>query len=92
VEGSRGRPVRTGRIAGKDLGDEYVFYDRSGDRVHVLNATARAVYLLCDGTRSVEEIAGEITAEYDVDGDTALRDVRETVRQLVELGLVALAP
>ncbi len=81
-------PTRTETIPGKDLGDEYVFYDAAGDSVHVLNATARAVYILCDGTRSIEEVARAIAGEYDVDEQTALRDVRETVARLVELGLL----
>ena len=29
------------QVDGRDLGDEYLFYDRDGDRVHVLNETAR---------------------------------------------------
>lgn len=81
--------MRTERIPGKDLGDEYVFYDAAGDSVHVLNATARSVYLLCDGTRSIEEVARTIAGEYDVDEETALRDVKDTVARLVELGILS---
>ena len=72
----------------RDLGDEMLFYDRQGDRVHVLNGVAREIFLLCDGARTTEEIAKEIVARYEVDLDTAHADVKSTVSQLHELGLV----
>ena len=71
-----------------DLGDEYLFYDREQDQVHVLNGTAREIFLLCDGNRSEEEIAREIAERYRVDVEIALRDARGTIDRLVGLGLL----
>ena len=83
------RPRSTARPA-EDLGDEYLFYDASGDVVHVLNGTAREIFLLCDGTRSLEEVGREIAGSYEVAPEIARRDVEEIVAQLVELGLLTL--
>ncbi len=82
------RPHATG-VLGKDLGDEYLFYDSTHERVHVLNATARAIYLLCDGSASVREIVDRFGARFAIDDGIARRDVEETLDRLVTLGLVA---
>jgi PqqD family protein of HPr-rel-A system len=80
------RPAAT--LPSTDLGDEFLFYDREQDRVHVLNGTAREIFLLCDGNRSEEEIARAIAERYQVDVEVALRDARDTIERLVELGLL----
>ena len=78
----------SGTIQGRDLGDEYLFYDRKGDQVHILNGTARTIYLLCDGTRSVEQVARAIAEQYGIDLEQARRDTSEAVDQLIRLGLL----
>lgn len=75
-------------ISGRDLGDEYLFYDQGSDRVHILNGTARSILMLCDGKRTVKEIAAAIATEYSVEEKTALQDAAEAIEQLVELGLI----
>jgi hypothetical protein len=85
---SRISPVPTESFRGKDLGDEYMFYDREGDKLHVLNGTARAIYLLCDGRRSEEQIAALFAEEYELDPPAARRETREIVARLLDLGLV----
>jgi pyrroloquinoline quinone biosynthesis protein D len=83
------RPRQTGAVINRDLGDEHLFYDGEGDRLHVLNGTARDIYRMCDGSRTLEEIARALTDKYEVDVESALADVRATVGQLVELGILA---
>jgi len=85
--GTERRPVATAR--GRDLGDEYLFYDRDRDLVHVLNETAREVFLVCDGEHTEEQIAAILVERFDVDGENALADTHATVRRLIDLGLVA---
>ncbi len=83
------KPKRTGRFQERDLEDEYLFFDAEGDRVHVLNETARRIYLLCDGTRTEEEIARVLCEEFEVEEATASADVARTVEALRGLGLVS---
>ena len=51
-----------------------------------LNATAAAVLELCDGLRSVEDIAATLAARYD--GAEVGDDVRELLERMAERGLV----
>ena len=67
-------------------------YDRANQRVHVLNASAREIHLLCDGTRTLEQIAGTLVETYGIDMETALDDLRATLKRFVELGLVEILP
>jgi pyrroloquinoline quinone biosynthesis protein D len=51
-----------------------------------LNETAARVLELCDGERSVEEIASELSSRYS--GADVVDDVRELLGGLVQHGLV----
>ena len=73
-------------VEGRDLGDEYLIYDADTDHVHVLNGTAREIFLLCNGSRTTEEIAAELARKCGVEPSVTLADTRETLRQLSELG------
>ncbi len=53
-----------------------------------LNPVGSRVWELIDGRRSLEEIAGLIVQEFDVEGSTAAEDVGAFVRELLERGLV----
>jgi len=74
---------------GRDAGDECLFRDADGMRIHVLNRTAREIYLLCDGSRSPAEVAGELADRYFVDPGTARADVDVLVELLVRLGILS---
>jgi PqqD family protein of HPr-rel-A system len=82
-------PHPTGTTAGKDLGDEYMFYDREQDRVHVLNGTAREIFLLCDGKRTIEEVVRALAERYGIEEARARRDTEQTLEELMGLGLLA---
>lgn len=87
------RPKRSdpGELSMRDLGDEFLAYDRAHQRVHVLNSTAREILALCDGTSTVEEIAVSLVDTYGIDLDTAMKDLTATIERLVQLGLVEAA-
>jgi PqqD family protein of HPr-rel-A system len=78
-----------GTTEGRDLGDEYLIYDRRSDQVHVLNGTARDILLLCDGSRTAEQVAEALVQEYGVDQATARSDVDSTIRALSDLGALS---
>jgi hypothetical protein len=84
---ARPRPTRTHHE--KDLSGEYLFYDHGGDQVHVLNGTAREIYLLCDGSRTLDAIARAIAETYAVGEATSRTDVSAVISELVERGLLA---
>ena len=82
------RPSATDTFTSRDLEEEFLFYDSSGDQVHVLNGTAREIFLLFDGKRSPEEIAESMVKQFEVEPEQALTDVNEILDRLIELGLV----
>jgi hypothetical protein len=55
---------------------------------HELNPTARAVWELCDGTTTVEEVVDAICRVFSVDRSVALADVTTVVGQLEAADLV----
>ena len=79
------RPVA--KAEGRDLGDEYLFYDRDGDRVHVLNDTAREIFLLCDGSRTAGEVATAFAAKHEA--AEARDDALRVLEDLARLGVIA---
>ena len=48
-------------IITKNIDGELLIYDRTRDRAHCLNGTAAAIWKLCDGRRSVGEIAAQLS-------------------------------
>jgi hypothetical protein len=53
----RGPLARQRGLVVKAVGDELLVYDLERHRAHSLNASAGAVWRLCDGTRTAAEIA-----------------------------------
>ena len=73
------------RQAGADL----VLYDAAGGRLHVLNATAAAVWRMCDGSHAMPAIVGRIGSEFSVDTENSPEsDVRALLRSFLEAGLI----
>lgn len=95
--GSKGMMAETARprpadgVRGKDLGSEYMFYDEDGDQHHILNGTAREIFLLCDGTRTEDEVVRELLPQFEVDEVTLRRDVSDIIEDLVKLKLLTVA-
>ena len=87
---STARPKPVATADGRDLGDEYLFYDRGHDRVHVLNSTAREIFLLCDGKRTAAEVAAAFGKKHELEQEAARRDAAEVIRELSELGVLSL--
>jgi hypothetical protein len=55
---------------------------------HELNAMARAVWELCDGTTRVDEVVDAICQVFDVEREVAVADVSAVVDQLAAAKLV----
>jgi hypothetical protein len=63
--------------------------DEEVDRVHVLNPTMAAIWKLCDGRRSAEQIAEALSEAIDCSEVPDLVAVtRDALRSLAELELV----
>ncbi len=82
------RPRRADGVQGRDLADEYVFLDPAGDRLLVLNHSAREIYLACDGRRTPSAIAEHLADLYSVEPRAVQGDVDTTLASLAEAGLI----
>ena len=83
------QPCRRERVLVERVDDETVLLDLDSGSYFALNDVGARIWELCDGDRSVDDIVSTITAEYDVDTETARRDVVELLSMLAEEQLLA---
>ena len=86
------RPTKMDHLIQHDLDDEVLVYDPVVDRTHRLNVSATRIWELCDGTRSLEDIARALTEQFEVAFETALQDARTVLEQLKEEQLLPGVP
>jgi hypothetical protein len=84
------RPLRDPDVEWSELAGEVVLL--AGDGEHDLNEVGSRIWQLCDGTRTVRQIAARVVGEFDVDPRTAERDAVEFVEALFRDGLLVHAP
>ncbi len=68
--------------------DEVIYLDEDTASHFALNATAAAVLELCDGTRTVEEIADVIAAATQAPPDEVRKDVQMILTEFLGYGLI----
>lgn len=75
----RRHPQTAGRII-----DGLAFVVTADDnKLHTLNATATRLWQLAAGACTEDQAADELVAHYEVDRDTALRDVQRCLGDMV---------
>jgi hypothetical protein len=72
----------------RQSGDETVLVDGERERVHVLNETALALWELCDGETTVEEMVMAATGLFDADRDRLQRDVLDALQAMRDRELI----
>ena len=72
----------------RELEDGGVLYDTAAERIHTLNATAAYIWNCCDGSHSLVDIAAELQRSLTIVPTTALQDVRQTISQFEQEGLL----
>ena len=87
------RPRIAKQVVRSELTDsEIVVSLRGGNRALILNAIGDAVLDLCDGSRTVEEIAAILNDNLEVPaGADVVADVRAVVDELARAGVVVAA-
>ena len=88
-----GRMVRRPDIVSESLGDEAVLYDGQGKRIHVLNATAKLIWELCDGTHTLEDMEARVRSSFrGLNGRDVLGDIRAIVATFGDKDLLKRMP
>ena len=62
--------------------------DQTGSGVFSLNQVAARIWSLCDGDRSVDDIADVLFDEFEVERDRLLKDVSAAVQAMIEQGIL----
>lgn len=71
--------------------DELVAYAPSSSQAFSMNASARAIWELCDGTRSIEDLCRELSEAASARPEDLRADVQNAVDHMLELGLLTIA-
>jgi PqqD family protein of HPr-rel-A system len=71
------------------LDEETIVVDPRSREVHLLNDTAARLWDLLDSSRSVDELADALAAEYDGAADVLRADVAEAIEIFRARGLLA---
>ena len=83
-------PRRVDGLLECDLPEELLLHVPGGPVAIALNASARAVWELCDGHRSIETIALDLTERFEAAPGEILAAVRDVIGELVGLQLLRL--
>jgi pyrroloquinoline quinone biosynthesis protein D len=84
----RANPRRVPGIETHPSGDELLVHDTRHGKVHVLNATAAAIFSLCDGDHDLHAIVEEVAAAWSADEAVVATDVPRIVATFRELALL----
>jgi len=90
-DGGVGRvPRARPEVVFRSVAEDWVLYDPRNRDLHVLNATAAAVWSCCDGTLDEEGIVGELMEHLEgaPDPETVRADVREALERFRSEGLL----
>ena len=82
------RPVRLDGAVAVELDDNVALYDDVGQVLIMLNSSAAVIWECCDGATTLDDMVRELAAAHPDDAAEIVEDVRQTLRKLVELGLV----
>lgn len=83
--------IRDPDAAWRDINGEMIIVSPVESMMHALNDVAALVWMNADGKTTVREIVQRVCNDFDVDTETAEKDVVEFVRDLSEQGMVILS-
>ena len=72
----------------RKIGDEGIAYDPAGRKVHVLNATACSVWNMCAQGQTIEEMAQQMSALFNVPLQQVTEDIVSVLDSFAGLGLI----
>ena len=83
-------PRRKADVFRHPAGNETVLYDAASDAIHILNATALAVWEVCDGQHTPDQIADHLRSHFAAapPGRDIRTDVETALTTLEREGLI----
>lgn len=84
----QGYPTRKDGVWLRQTDDENVVYDPEHETVHLMNATAMAIWVLCDGETRPEEMIDAICQLTGLPQEIVLEDVRRILARFTEADIL----
>lgn len=82
-------PRRREDVQAEDLPDgSTLLFDPTNLMTYPISSSASLVWRVCDGRHSKNDIADQIESEYEVDHETAEKDVAKLLEDFDKLGLL----
>ena len=81
-------PEKSPDLIWRSLDDGTVIINPEQGDVKVLNEVGARVWELVDGQRSIDQIALEITQDYEVSLDDANKDLKDYLNVMIDQGLL----
>lgn len=83
------RPLRHPAVEWSEIGGQATLVlPGESAASHELNEVASRIWALCDGRRTIREIAARVVEEFEVDLATAEHDAADFVREMLHGGLL----
>ncbi|MGH2661354.1 MAG: PqqD family protein [Actinomycetota bacterium] len=83
-----GRPLRKPEVWLRRAGEENAVYHRETATVHLLNDTAMAIWYLCDGETTLEEMVAAVCDVSGLHADLVTEDVHRILGEFDQAGLL----
>ncbi len=80
--------VKDHEVLFTSMGEDAVLLHAQRGDYYSLNKVGARLWVLTDGSKTIEELAGLITEEFDISQDQAEQDIVELAEQLAKEGLV----
>jgi hypothetical protein len=84
-----GKPSRKTGVWLRQSDSENLLYDPENESVHLLNATAMAIWVLCDGDTDPEEMVDAICELSGLPREVVEEDVRRILLQFQEADILS---
>jgi PqqD family protein of HPr-rel-A system len=88
VSVGHGKPMRRPGVWLRQAGEENAVYDPLSETLHLLNDTALAIWQLCDGETSPEEMVRAICELFGTPEDVVRKDVNRILLEFEAAGIV----
>ncbi|HEX6331473.1 MAG TPA: PqqD family protein [Actinomycetota bacterium] len=83
------RPLRKPGVWLRQSDNENIVFDPETETVHLLNATAMAIWVLCDGETTPDEMIDAICDLSGLPHDVVAEDVRRILLRFVEADILS---
>jgi hypothetical protein len=81
-------PIKSEELLERDLGDEIVVMSKDGKVLHTFEGSARFIWGIIDGVRTIDAMLECVTEEYQVATPVARSDLASFLSELRKLSLI----